>query len=880
MNKDVVIYLIFFICSAKIFSFDINYINNTPIANDQIVVVTEQKPAIITLVATDADDDTLVYSIVSQPSNGEAVLNGNEVTYTSNSDTETSDSFTFKVNDGTVDSLVATVSITITPINDSPIADAQVDIPAIENTEKTITLSGSDPEGDTLNYILVTTPSNGRLLDPLDDKNTIFEGTISSNSVIYLSSSDSATSDSFVFKVYDGNSESENATVTISITPVNDPPVAISKAVTVTEKVPTIINLTASDPDGTTPTVFKIVSLTNGELKDPENNNQLITAGTTIAGSTVTFTSKDSANADSFTFSTNDGLLDSNEGTISINIITDAPTANPQNVSVTEQTDKTITLVGSDAEGDALTYIISSLPSNGTLTDDGTLINIDDLPKTIKNTDVVYKSTSDSATSDSFTFKVNDAISDSSPASITISITPVNDIPIATPQTDVSTTEQVAATITLSGTDADGDTLTYAIVDSPSNGNTTLDGATVTYTSTSDTATSDSFTFKVNDGTVDSAKATISINITAVNDPPVANSQNLTVIEDKTLEIILSGSDPDEDALTFLIVASPIKGTANLDGDKVTYIPNLGYYGSDSIIFRVNDGTVLSSAGFIQITITSNDLDEDGILNDDDKCPNTPAGTIVDVKGCPVFTLPVNNNKVLVSSATCIGTSDGSLEISIEDNSFDYTVNIVGNNFGISKLIIGENKTASVTGLAKGTYTVCFKVDGQANYEQCFEVVIGEPKALSAFIDVDNDKRTTSIDLSGSKTYNIDINGQRHLVKGDNFTTTLPTGLSIIKISTNLDCQGVIEREIFISEDIHYYPNPTDQDVSVHVSGQDTTVQVSVFSEKGDLIYTQRQQIQDFSRKTKIDLSRQITGTYIVVMDGKTVRKTFKIVRR
>ena len=514
MNKDVVIYLIFFICSAKIFSFDINYINNTPIANDQIVVVTEQKPAIITLVATDADDDTLVYSIVSQPLNGEAVLNGNEVTYTSNSDTETSDSFTFKVNDGTVDSLVATVSITITPINDSPIADAQVDIPAIENTEKTITLSGSDPEGDTLNYILVTTPSNGRLLDPLDDKNTIFEGTISSNSVIYLSSSDSATSDSFVFKVYDGNSESENATVTISITPVNDPPVAISKAVTVTEKVPTIINLTASDPDGTTPTVFKIVSLTNGELKDPENNNQLITAGTTIAGSTVTFTSKDSANADSFTFSTNDGLLDSNEGTISINIITDAPTANPKNVSVTEQTDKTITLVGSDAEGDALTYIISSLPSNGTLTDDGTLINIDDLPKTIKNTDVVYKSTSDSATSDSFTFKVNDAISDSSPASITISITPVNDIPIATPQTDVSTTEQVAATITLSGTDADGDTLTYAIVDSPSNGNATLDGATVTYTSTSDTATSDSFTFKVNDGTVDSAKATISINIT------------------------------------------------------------------------------------------------------------------------------------------------------------------------------------------------------------------------------------------------------------------------------------------------------------------------------------------------------------------------------
>ena len=158
--------------------------------------------------------------------------------------------------------------------------------------------------------------------------------------------------------------------------------------------------------------------------------------------------------------------------------------------------------------------------------------------------------------------------------------------------------------------------------------------------------------------------------------------------------------------------------------------------------------------------------------------------------------------------------------------------------------------------------------------------MIGEPKALSVFIDVDNDKRTTSIQLSGSQLYNIEVNGQRFEVKGDNFTTSLPTGLSIIKISTNLDCQGVIEKEVFISEDIHYYPNPTPSDVSVHVSGEDTRVLVSVFSEKGDLIYSKEQQIQDFSRKTNIDLSRQITGTYIVVLESKTVKKTFKIVKR
>jgi hypothetical protein len=272
------------------------------------------------------------------------------------------------------------------------------------------------------------------------------------------------------------------------------------------------------------------------------------------------------------------------------------------------------------------------------------------------------------------------------------------------------------------------------------------------------------------------------------------------------------------------------------------------------------------------------DTDGDGVTDSEDQCLNTPEGSIVDVTGCAIFTLPLDNNKVSVISASCIGNTDGSIGLSVEDDSYNYTVTVTGQDDPI--VLGGETKTASVTGLGTGTYTVCFTVEGQDGYEQCFEVNIGEPKALSAFIDVDNDNKTTSIQLSGSSSYNVEVNGERYDVKGDRFTANLPSGLSIIKISTDLDCQGIIEREVFISEDIHYYPNPTQTDVNVHVSGEDNLVQVSVFSEKGDLIYSREQQIQDFSRKTNIDLSRQITGTYIVVMDGPTVRKTFKIVKR
>ena len=62
---------------------------------------------------------------------------------------------------------------------------------------------------------------------------------------------------------------------------------------------------------------------------------------------------------------------------------------------------------------------------------------------------------------------------------------------------------------------------------------------------------------------------------------------------------------------------------------------------------------------------------------------------------------------------------------------------------------------------------------------------------------------------------------------------------------------------MFISEDIHYYPNPTNNDVKVHVGGKDQKVKISVFTTAGALVYTQEQTIEDMTRKTQIDLSKQ-----------------------
>ena len=764
--------------------------------------------------------------------------------------------------------------------NSPPTATPQSNVQAFEQTKVSITLSGTDPDDDTLTYILHKAPSNGRVTDPNNNDKTIFAGSIiTTDEIDYTSTSDSADSDFFEFKVFDGKLLSDAAKVSLNILLANDTPIADNQTVELTENTPTLINLTGSDPDKTIPTVFKIEKLpVTGTLTDPGNNDKEIFAGDYISGSKVTYTGQDTSTSDSFLFKVNDGIVDSLVGTVSVVlIITDAPDATALNVQVTEQVDHVITLTGFDKEGDDLNFIINSLPTSGLLKNSGSPITLNDLPKNITGTDVVYTSTSDIATVDSFTFRSNDGISTSFSAKVSISITPVNDKPLATDQLNVTAFEQIAKEISLVAVDPDGDELTYSLVDSPQNGNVTINKNIATYISSSNTAKEDSFTFSAKDNILSSEKATITINIIQINDVPVAYSQNVSVVEDQSIEITLNGIDDDKDEFTFSITGNPINGEATLNNNKVVYKPKTDYFGSDSFIFEINDGTDSSDPASVTITITSNDFDEDGILNEDDICPNTPIGSKVNAKGCRFFEMPANNYRIKVTSNTCINSNDGTIELTVLNSAYDYSVSLTGKNNPIA--ITGENKTASVTGLSKGDYSVCFKVTGQDAYEQCFEVVIGEPKALSAFIDVDNDKRSTSIQLGGSKSYSIEVNGERFEVKDNNFNTILPTGLSIIKISTNLGCQGVIEKEIFISEDIFYYPNPSRGEVDVFVNGEDKGVKMSVFTTKGDLVFTRDQNILE-SRKTELDLTGIPAGTYIVTLEGKTVRKTFKIVKR
>src|SRR5207302_10305590 len=131
---------------------------------------------------------------------------------------------------------------------------------------------------------------------------------------------------------------------------------------------------------------------------------------------------------------------------------------------------------------------------------------------------------------DSFTYKANDGTADSNVVTVTITVTAVNDAPVASDQA-VTTDEDTAKAITLSATDVEGSPLTYAIVTAPAHATLSGTAPTLTYTPAANYNGPDSFTFKANDGSLDSNVATVTLTIVAVNDAPVAANDAATTAE-------------------------------------------------------------------------------------------------------------------------------------------------------------------------------------------------------------------------------------------------------------------------------------------------------------------------------------------------------------
>jgi hypothetical protein len=248
-----------------------------------------------------------------------------------------------------------------------------------------------------------------------------------------------------------------------------------------------------------------------------------------------------------------------------------------------------VVLSGGDPDGDLLTFSVVTQPGHGTVSGSGA--------------SRTYTPDADYHGPDSFTYRSNDSTTDSATATVTITVTPVNDAPTADPKS-VTTAEGTAVAVVLSGSDPDGDLLTFSVVTQPGHGTVSGSGASRTYTPNPNYHGPDSFTYGVDDGTVGSSAVTVTITVTPVNSPPSADSKSVTTAEDAAVAVVLSGGDPDGDLLTFSVVTQPGHGTVSGSGASRTYTPDADYHGPDSFTYRSNDSTTDSATATVTITVT------------------------------------------------------------------------------------------------------------------------------------------------------------------------------------------------------------------------------------------------------------------------------------
>jgi len=543
--------------------------NQAPVAIDDNTSTDEDIAVIVNVLANDSDpdDDPLSVASVTQGASGTVGINpDNTVTYTPNPNFNGIDTFTYQAADGTANSNSATVTVTVNNVDNDPPVAVQDSIATDEDMPVVINVlaNDSDPEGATLSVSSVTQPSNGTVVNNGTD-------------VRYAPKANFNGSDSFTYTATDGTKYSSITTVTITVSSVNDTPVANSQSVTTAEDAAVDITLTGTDSDGDLLTYSVVAGPSNGTLSG-NSPNPTYTPNSNFNGS------------DSFTFTVNDGAADSEPATVSITIeaVNDAPAADNQAVTAKQSTAKDITLTASDVEEDPLTYAVLSPPTSGTLS--GTAPNL------------TYTPNAGFTGSDSFTFKATDGTLESNVAVVSITVT-ANNPPVANSQS-VTTDEDTPAAVTLTGTDADGDPLTYAVLSPPTRGTLSGTAPNLTYTANPNYNGADSFTFKVNDGIADSSPATVSITITAINDPPTADAQSVTTPEDTPVAIILTGSDAEGDPLSYIVLTQPSYGTLSGTAPNLTYTPNANYNGSDSFTFKVNDGTADSTPATVGITVT------------------------------------------------------------------------------------------------------------------------------------------------------------------------------------------------------------------------------------------------------------------------------------
>ncbi|MDA0658164.1 MAG: Ig-like domain-containing protein [Planctomycetota bacterium] len=419
------------------------------------------------------------------------------------------------------------------------------------------------------------------------------------------------------------------------------------------------------------------VALANGVLFNDGGPNpgtltasvvQTTSRGTLVLSPNGTFNYTPNANffgADSFIYKANNGTIDSNHARVTINVtaVNDLPVGVANSYSVSEDTTLAVNVANgvlsndTDADGDTLAVAVATQPANGSL-----ILN--------SNGSFSYTPTAQFSGADSFTYTISDGTGNSTPVQVSLTVTAVNDAPVAVADT-YSVNEDAVLNIAqpqgvlANDTDAEGSPLTATVVTQPTNGTVLLNAnGSFTYTPKANFFGSDSFTYRANDGSLDSAAATVTITIADQPDPPSAVDDTASVVVTGALIDVLKNdvaNAGNNQLLTIQSFTQGASGVVTLENNQLRYVPRSGFVGTDTFTYVTQNASGLSDSGSVTVTVTNPDGNRiSGFVFLDADKNGTRATTESGVPGVLVTLTGKNTNGVALPSRTALTADDGS----------------------------------------------------------------------------------------------------------------------------------------------------------------------------------------------------------------------------
>ncbi|MDY7231400.1 Ig-like domain-containing protein [Hyalangium rubrum] len=615
-------------------------VNDPPDAVDDAVTVAEDSAATIVTVLTNDTitpdaGETLTVTAVTQATHGTVTLAGGVVRYQPEANFYGTDTFTYTVSDGRGGTDTATVTVTVTEVNDPPSATNDSFTVAENSTNNVLDVLINDtfaPDpGETLTVTGVTQPANGTV-------------TLTGGVVRYTPPAGFFGSVTFTYTVSDGRGGTDTGTVTVVVSGTNDPPTANDDTLTVGEdSAATVVNVLANDT-----------------FAPDENETLTVTAVTQPAHGTVTLISgtvsyqpePNFAGIDTFLYTISDGNGGTDTATVTVTVtpVNDAPGAVDDTLEVSEDSAATVVdVLANDTiapdDNETLTVTAVSQPANGTVT--------------LVDGVVSYQPDANFFGTDTFTYTITDSSGGMDTATVTVTVTEVNDPPTGVADSFSLAAGSGAATLDVLANDSIapdvGETLTVTAVTQPATGGTAAvapDGSGVVFTPAPGFTGIVTLTYTVSDSRGGTAIVTVTVDVGAVNTPPTANDDSLTVDEDSTATVVnVLANDtaaPDVgETLTVTAVTQPTHGTVTLTGGVVRYQPEADFFGTDTFTYTISDGNGGTDTATVTVTVSEVN-DPPAAANDVLTVSEDSVPTVVDVLANDTFAPDVGETLTVI----------------------------------------------------------------------------------------------------------------------------------------------------------------------------------------------------------------------------------------